>query len=83
MLVGSGNMMMEDELSLVQCQTTSSGRSMLVLQKPLGHGYKVNIETDMGAADAAACMTGVTLTKEYSTSHVQYSYQGAHMLSYM
>lgn len=83
MLAGGGNMMMEDEMSMIQAQTTSSGRSTLVIQKPLGAGVKLNIETDMGSTDHAQCMTGVTLTKDFNTSHIQYMYQGVHMLSYM
>jgi len=72
MLAGGGNMMMEDEMSMIQAQTTSSGRSTVVIQKPIGNGVKLNIETDMGAADPSQCMTGFTLTKDFATSHIQY-----------
>lgn len=82
-MLATGNMMDQDEMSMIQAQTTSSGRSTVVLQKPLGNGLKLNIETDMGAADPQQCMTGVTLTQDFANSHVQYMYQGVHMLSYM
>lgn len=63
MIAGGGSMMDEDAMSMIQAQTTSSGRSTLVVQKPLPYGLKLNIETDMGSADPQQCMTGVTVTK--------------------
>lgn len=31
MLIGGGSMMMEDDMSLMQCQTSSSGKQQLVI----------------------------------------------------
>lgn len=62
---GGGNMMMEDEMSMVQCQTSSAGRATLVLQQPLGYGVKLSVETDLGGPDPNSCMTGITLQKDF------------------
>lgn len=82
-MLAGGSMMDQDEMSMIQAQTTSSGRGTIVIQKPLSHGVKLNIETDMGAADPNQCMNSITLTKDFQNSHVQYIYQGVHMVSYM
>jgi len=34
-------------------------------------------------SDLSQSMIGLTLQKDFETSHIQYQYQGVHMLSYM
>lgn len=72
-LTSGGGMMGDDEkMSLIQAQTSTAGRGMVFVQYPLGNGFKLNIENELGGADPQQCMTGFTLTKDFSTSHIQY-----------
>lgn len=68
---------------MVQCQSSSAGRSTLVAMTPLAYGVRLTLETDLGGPDPNMCMTGITLQKDFQTSHIQYIYQGVHMLNYM
>lgn len=62
--------------------SSSTGRTQIVAQKPLGNRLNLSLEADVGA-DVNMSMQVVTLTKEFDTSHIQYQYQGVHQLSYM
>lgn len=53
------------------------------MMMPLGFGTRANIEVDMGSSDIEQCNMAVTLQKDFATSHIQYIYQGVHMLNYM
>lgn len=82
-VMAGGQSMMEDEMSMIQASSTSAGRATAVIQKPLPYGCKLSIQTDCGGDDPNVCMSMFTLQKDFANSHIQYQYQGVHMVSYM
>ena len=51
MLIGGNNMMMEDEMSLMQCMSSSAGRKQIVIQKPLSYGIRATVEAEIARDD--------------------------------
>jgi hypothetical protein len=49
--------------------SSSAGRTQIVAQKPLGHKVNLSLEADVGA-DENMSMQVITLTKDFSTSHL-------------
>lgn len=76
-------MMMEDEMSLMQCVTSTAGRSQVVIQKPLPMQTRMSIEMEIAKDDPNQSMIGLTLHKDFQNCHLNYQNQGVHMLSYM
>lgn len=84
MLAGAGGPMMgEDQMSFINVSTGSSGRLAVQAQKPIGYGIKASTEIEMAGLDPNMCMSTLNLKKDFHNSHLQYQYQGIHMLNYM
>jgi len=67
-------MMDQDSMSFLNVSTSSTGRLSIQGQKPLGHGFKISTEVEMGSLDPNMCMTALTVKKDFEKCHVQYAY---------
>lgn len=74
MLTGGGSMMDEDSISYINANSNSNGRLALQGQLPLPYGLNLSGEMDMQGAVPEMSMTGISIQKDFSDSHLQYNY---------